>query len=1036
MKTGLLRAVALPRAVFQSVFSISQIKRDLICSRRTFAILLATLALLCSTGIEIKAQNNFAPQVRRIAPLRSSDVPEGSRVTITSDAALDDYTAYRSLDRFHVLIPQAQLSSTVNSLRGRGFTDLQIEHQGADLKLSFNLQPGTTAKVTQKFNRLDVIFNAPSDAAAIIANTASHVVVSSAQEAPANELANQSAALPVAQKVSFSPTPDPTPEPTPAKEEAKDAGKASAATPAANAGGKSGVVLPPEKSSPINISRFDKAPLIDGKLDDAVWQQAAVLKDFYQFRPGDNIAPSQPTEVLIGYDAKTLYVAFRAHDEAGKVRATVPKRDQIFDDDSVGMYLDTFNDRRRSYIMLFNPLGVQADGIFTEDNGEDYSFDLVMESKGVMTGDGYTVEVAIPFKSLRYEAGKGKLWGVHFLRQIKRLNNETDSWMPIRREVSGLLSQAGHITGLENISTERTLELIPSLTISETGKRIKSVPPGGVNDLARVNDPTRFINKPIELDPGLTMKYGITPTVTLDLALNPDFAQVEADQTVVTANQRFPIFFQEKRPFFLEGIDTFQTPLTPVHTRAIVDPDVAVKLTGKRGRNTFGLLLASDNAPGNFSEEERTDPDILPDIERFLDKNAYIGVLRLKRDVGQENSLGLIATTYNFIEKHNQLLGFDGRFRRDKQSVASFQVLGTTSRRFFFEPDEGRNIYRTGNAFAYFARYDVNGRNFGWNYDGRGFTKDYRADVGFTRRPNNNRHGLFVYYNTDQKPKATLIRQHYHVLPEIQFDWQGRIQSWGQEFQTELTFPSQTYFGFGVSLNYERIFEEEFGTTRQASALRCYSAAALEANPALHCGFAGGDSERSTRRNNIYSYGGTTPSKKYSLYYFLIHNWGAFDFDFGAGPRFQRVSPGALLDLDNAPLDPGKGNQLRLEAGGSYQPTNALRLSLDYTKERLVRSDTGLLAFDENIFVLRGTYQFTRFTFARARIDYDTLNSSVRGQFLMGWAPNPGTSFYVGYNDDLNYNGYGPFTGRIEPGFRRSGRTFFIKMSYLFRRSF
>ncbi|MCA1850569.1 MAG: DUF5916 domain-containing protein, partial [Acidobacteria bacterium] len=407
-----------------------------------------------------------------------------------------------------------------------------------------------------------------------------------------------------------------------------------------------------------------------------------------------------------------------------------------------------------------------------------------------VTDEGYTVEVAIPFKSLRYEAGKDKLWGVHFLRQIKRLDNETDSWMPIRRDVSGLLSQAGHIAGLEGVSTERTLEVIPSLTISETGKRVSSINPLPLG----IADPGRIVNQPIDFDPGVTVKYGITPTVTLDLAINPDFAQVEADQTVVTANQRFPIFFAEKRPFFLEGIDIFQTPLTPVHTRAIVDPDVAVKLSGKRGPNSFGLMLASDNGPGNFSGDERLDARNF----RFLDKNAYIGVLRLKRDVGRENSLGMLATTYNFIEKHNQLLGFDGRFRLDKQTVASFQVIGTSSRRFFFEPDEGQNIYRTGNAFAYFARYDVQGRNFGWNYDGRGFTKDYRADVGFTRRTNTNRHGVFVYYNTDPKPKATLIRQHYHILPEINFDWQGRIQSWGQEFQTELGFKNQTYAGLGT----------------------------------------------------------------------------------------------------------------------------------------------------------------------------------------------------------------------------------------------
>src|SRR6185295_360731 len=170
--------------------------------------------------------------------------------------------------------------------------------------------------------------------------------------------------------------------------------------------------------------------------------------------------------------------------------------------------------------------------------------------------------------------------------------------------------------------------------------------------------PGRIVNQPIELEPGLTAKFGISPTTTLDLALNPDFAQVEADQLVVTTNQRFPIFFPEKRPFFLEGIDIFQTPLSAVHTRAIVDPDIAVKLSGKRGRNTYGLMVASDNGPGNLSLDDRgalaicrdrrlLDPTLVCNAERFVDKNAYIGVLRLKRDIGSgENTIGMLATTY------------------------------------------------------------------------------------------------------------------------------------------------------------------------------------------------------------------------------------------------------------------------------------------------------------------------------------------------------------------------------------------------------
>src|SRR5262245_23201019 len=238
------------------------------------------------------------------------------------------------------------------------------------------------------------------------------------------------------------------------------------------------VALPPEKAGPVRIAHLDPAPIIDGRLDDAAWGRATILKDFYQIQPGDNIAPSKPAQVLLGYDSKHLYIGFRATDDPGQVRATVAKRDQIFDDDYFGFYLDTFNDRRRAYAAFFNPLGVQADGVFTEGNGEDYSIDIVMESKGVVTDEGYSVEIAIPFKSLRYEAGKGKLWNAHFFRRIKHFNGELDSWMPVSRDKSGTLNQAGQLTGLEDISTERALELIPSLAVSESGRRVRALPPG------------------------------------------------------------------------------------------------------------------------------------------------------------------------------------------------------------------------------------------------------------------------------------------------------------------------------------------------------------------------------------------------------------------------------------------------------------------------------------------------------------------------------------------------------------------------------
>ena len=798
---------------------------------------------------------------------------------------------------------------------------------------------------------------------------------------------------------------------------------------------KTSVPVPPEKSKPIVIPRFANPPVIDGKLDPEEWKQGVVLKDFYQINPGDNVAPSQPTEAFMGYDSKFFYLAVHAYDEPQKVRATVARRDEVFGEDNIRLMLDTFNDQRKAYILGWNPLGVQQDGIQTEGEGTDFSVDIVMESKGMLTSDGWTLEVAIPFKSLRYVAGKDKVWGFHLWRNIDRFNDEIDSWVPISRDISSQLAQAAHLTGLEGISTERTLEIIPSITFSETGRRVNSLSAAALAANPTALDPGRMLNQPVEADAGVTLKYGLTPTITLDMAVNPDFAQVEADQTVVTANQRFPIFFEEKRPFFLEGIDIFRTSLQVVHTRAIVDPDLAVKLTGKKSRTTFGLLLASDNAPGNFSEEEKNDPSNFKVIERFIDKNAYVAVLRLRRDVGRESTLGFIGTSYNFIEKHNQLGGIDGRFKLDKQTTLTFQVLGTTSRRCFDDPaanlytpaptdpcytgGQTRSFYRTGNGFAYYANYNKDGRHFFYGLNVGGETRDYRADVGFTRRTNTNNDGFYMGYNSEPKPKSTLISWGLFNSSRIRYTWQGLSTNVEDEANVEFRFQKNSYLGVGSVIGYERIFEEEFGVKRTAT----------------QDGSFFGSPERSTNQFSPYVFAGTRPSKKYSINLFLLHTHNSFDFDFGAPPKYPRVSPAALAD-PNAPLDPGPGKFWDLNLGVDFQPTNEWSNSFGYTLNRLVRNDTKLVAFHENIFSFRSTYQFTRFIFVRARLDYATLAANARAQFLFGWTPNPGTAFYAGYNDDLTRNGFNPFTGQLEPGLRRNGRTFFVKFSYLIRKSF
>ncbi|HKP36539.1 MAG TPA: DUF5916 domain-containing protein, partial [Pyrinomonadaceae bacterium] len=773
----------------------------------------------------------------------------------------------------------------------------------------------------------------------------------------------------------------------------------------------------------------EKPPAIDGRLDDEIWQTAATFKDFYQTNPGDNVAPSKPTEVKMGYDSKTLYIGFHCFDEPDKVSATVAKRDDVLNgtEDSIRVLLDTFNDQRKAYVLAFNPLGVQMDGVRTEALGVDFSVDIVMESKGMMTEDGYTVEVAIPFKSLRYQAGKDKLWGIQIFRVIQRFNGEQDSWMPLNRDQQGVLNQAGHITGFEGISTERTLELIPSLTVSETGKLLphfNSIP----------NDPGRMVNEPVKLDLGLTAKYTFTPTSTLNLAINPDFAQVEADATVVTTNQRFPIFFQEKRPFFLEGIDVFQLPLNVVHTRTIINPEVAVKLVGKTGKNTYALMVASDKGPGNFVGDERLDSFNFP----LLDKKAYIGVLRLKRDVGKESSIGLVATSYNFIEKHNQILGIDGRFKLDKQSTLTLHLVGTTSNRYFRDPEldratacagltgrerifcNNRQVYRKGNGLGYLAQFTKQGRHLFMEAFAFGRTQDFRSDVGFVRRTNINENDFYISWNSTPKQKARLVSWNVESFNQLLYDWQGKIHGGSTGGHLFFNFQKQSFFGGGFDNNYEKDYEEEFGAKRTAT----------------QSGAFFGEPTRAANRKTFFFAGGTTPSQKYSMNFNANFGFGAMDYDFGGGPKFPRVSAAAVQFGQGVALDPGPGRSLDLNGNFTYKPTSALQMSLNYTKARLRRYDTGLVAFDDNIVALRGTYQFSRFVFARARIDYDTLEASVRGQFLWGWTPNPGTALYIGYNDDLNRNGFNPYTGQLEPGFRRNGRTFFIKMSYLIRKSF
>jgi hypothetical protein len=774
--------------------------------------------------------------------------------------------------------------------------------------------------------------------------------------------------------------------------------------------------------------------MIDGNLDEEVWKHAALFKDFYQTSPGYNIAPSKPTEVYAFYDEEALYFGFKCWDDPDKIRSTIATRDAVSDQDNVRVWLDTFDDHRRAYELIFNPLGIQQDGILVEGQGTDYSIDILMESKGKIQDWGWSVEVRIPFKSLRYRMGPGRSWGINLARNIQRFNHESDQWMPDDRNVSGTLIKHGRINGLDEIKVSRTLSVVATTTISESGKRARIIPllqltPSSV-------DPGRFANLPVRAEAGATIKYTITPNLTFDVAINPDFAEVEADAPVVTINRRFPIYYEEKRPFFLEGIDILKTPSRQFHSRTIVEPDLAAKLAGKVGKTSLGILFAVDSAPGNFTEDELTDRLLRPSIEEFIGKKAIVGVLRVKRDIGAENSIGFFDSIRSFPEHHNDVIGFDGKFKLSPKLVISLSAVGTITRSCFFDPffdpaqqpsqgQHNREIcgtgatnpndpidvqnesfstyskYRTGIGFGYSASLDYTAQNRGWSMGANGQSRDYVTDVGYTERTNRN--GVFVSHrsNTEPKPKSTLISFNWTQNVGLYYGWDGRLQDMNAYSDLEFTLQRNTVVLFQPALFYEELHEDQFGLARL---------------PGRSGAFVG-DSERSAWQGQMVAFISSAPVKRFNFE--ATTKWVTNSFDY---------------DLSHYPLNPGPGFEYDFAVGLGARPVDSLNMNLEYLRYRITRKDTGRPAFDSNIVSLRSTYQFTRFTFTRFRLDYDSIARRVAGQVLFGWNPNPGTAIYAGYNDDLNYNGFSPFTGQYEPRFQRNGRTVFIRLSYLFQR--
>jgi len=471
-----------------------------------------------------------------------------------------------------------------------------------------------------------------------------------------------------------------------------------------------------------NIPRLSREPVIDGVLDNPLWKkEALIIEDFRQMTPKEMGEPSEKTVTYIGYDEKNLYFAFRCYDsKPEKIWASITNRDHCIEDDWVAVFLDAFNEKRRAFTFIINPVGIQMDCLRIEEGGNDNmddSWDTVFRSEGKIDEEGYIVEMAIPFKSLRFPDKEKKVWGLTLGRNIPR-KGEIILWPEFSRQIPGLLTQSSEIVIQGRVEKGKNFELMPVITSLKT-KDEKADP-----------------------QPGVNFKWGANSDLTMDLTLNPDFSHIEADSPQIDANLRFALRYAEKRPFFLEGMEIFNFPeIEMVYTRRIIDPTAGAKLTGKLGRFTYGLLSAYDANPTESLwqvHNGKANPN----------DNALFNIFRMKTDVFKESYLGFCLADKEIDGTYNRVVGLDGQFKFRRNFFFSFQAIASKTK---FEERETGVVPALYAEFSYFSKYW--GTGVWW----QSMHPYFEASSGFVNRVDYR--SLGGYAHVDTYPQKKFMNQ-------------------------------------------------------------------------------------------------------------------------------------------------------------------------------------------------------------------------------------------------------------------------------------
>lgn len=708
------------------------------------------------------------------------------------------------------------------------------------------------------------------------------------------------------------------------------------------------------------------------------------VSNFIQNAPVDGHAATEKTQVWMARTTSTLYFVFLCFDRhPDLIRSHLARRENILNDDGVAVLLDPFRDRLLGTIFRVNPAGVQADGAWSEPNNTDYSYDTVWDSDGRVTHDGWMALIAIPFRSLRFHSNESD-WGVVLGRYFPR-NSETDLWPRVSADTTGILSQEGTLDGFQGVRSSHNLWLNP-YTMAQNERSLVSI------------DPTNpfFSSRHFENANGGEAKLIFNDSIVLDATINPDFSDVESDQPQFTVNQRYPVYFPELRPFFLENANYFATPINLLYTRTIVHPEYGARLTGKVGHTNIGLLTIDDRQPGQAFAPG--DP--------LYGKHAAIAVGRISQDLGEGSSIGAMYTDQEFGSYWNRIGGFDFIARLDKHWTARGQMLASSTN------SDGSN----GTTAGYFAgpatqlEMERNGHSFNMHDRFVDISPGFQTQLGFIESSNiryNHTHATYQWY-----PKHRFFQSFgLETNQEIAFDHQGNRVFHYSTFDPFLLLPRQIVIAPLVGQNSDTV------------------------NPADYDGLT-------TFRNFTENFGG-----------FVLRGqpWSQFSF------KLQAIRGGNVNYNPAANQVPSLLDQESVQLLFTVQPYRRLTVDNTYLLDRNHAATSGAFVYEAQTMRSKVNFQFTRSLSARVIAEYDSTlvnpaqtsllrSRQFASQALLTWLPHPGTAIYIGYNDDLQNLSRGLCNrlpgGACDPNntdppragpMLNDGRQIFIKASYLFQ---